>query len=357
MKEVLIMVNKNIRDPYIILFLNSIFKTNYKIILPKEFPSFLPFFKICRSAKSDLIHIQWIHLFTGARVRNPLIKLLRLLNFIIDVYLIKYLLQKKIVWTIHNLHTHEYTNLFLDKISRKFLSKKANAVICHGKSAKKEIIKEYKLTSKKIHTITYGNQFDVYKNEISKENARKILNLNRDDLVFCFFGRIRPYKGLDELINNFKALKKSNNIKLLIVGNPLNNGIKRHLINISKGEKTIIFKFGFIPYNDVQIYLNASDILVTSFKTILTSGIVISGMTFGKPIIAPRLGCIIDYLDDNGAFLYNPQEKNGLLKALQKALKNKEFLPKMGNYNFTLAEKLDWKVVGKEIVKIYDYFT
>ena len=124
----------------------------------------------------------------------------------------------------------------------------------------------------------------------------------------------------------------------------------------SKAFENIKLQLEFIPDDDIQIYFNASDIVVFSFQKILGSAGILLAMSFGKPIIAPRLGCIIDILDEKGAFLYNPIENKSLLMALRKAMENKDKLEEMGKYNLNLARLFEWKKIGTETKKVYEKF-
>ena len=65
-------------------------------------------------------------------------------------------------------------------------------------------------------------------------------------------------------------------------------------------------------------------------------------LSFGKPIIAPKLGCLIDILDEMGAFLYHAREKDGLLKALKESIIKKDTLSKMGKYNIEKVKNVNW---------------
>jgi len=87
------------------------------------------------------------------------------------------------------------------------------------------------------------------------------------------------------------------------------------------------------------------------YKDILTSGAVILAMSFGKPIIAPAIGCIPDVLDSEGSILYDPSEKEGLLKAMKQALDAN--LKKMGEHNFELAKHLRWDEIAKRTYEVY----
>lgn len=52
---------------------------------------------------------------------------------------------------------------------------------------------------------------------MDKMIARNYFGLNEDEKVLLFFGFIRPYKGLDLLIEGL-AKTKSKNVKLIIAG-------------------------------------------------------------------------------------------------------------------------------------------
>jgi hypothetical protein len=46
-------------------------------------------------------------------------------------------------------------------------------------------------------------------------------------------------------------------------------------------------------------------------------------MSFGKACIAPKLNFFNDILDDEGSFLYDQNQLDGLLQAMEKAIEKK----------------------------------
>ncbi len=343
---------------YQYLLAKELFNEGIEVVFPNKLNRGIFLFPISRNVlqlKIRLIHMHWVEGYSGFSSKNKISSVVKFLIFIIDVYIVKYLLKAKIVWTIHNLYSHECIYRKLEKLGRKFFSKKVDAIICHCKYAKKEFIKEFGALENKIHLIKHGN-FTCYENQISKEKARENLNYERNDFIYLIFGSIRPYKGTTNCVESFKKLRKNSNVKLLIAGKSINNEIKRDIINQIKDSPNINFISEFIATDKIQVYLKASDIIVYPFNKILTSGGIFLGMSYGKPIIAPRLGCIPETLDERGAFFYNSQENNGLLIALEEALDNKNKLKEMGQYNLKLAKNFDWKDIAKETKKIYEEF-
>lgn len=139
--------------------------------------------------------------------------------------------------------------------------------------------------------------------------------------------------------------------QLLIVGNPFEDEVATDLLNRCKGNENIRAIFEFIPDDELQVYMNAADVVVLPYRNILTSGAVILAMSFGKPVIAPAIGCMEDLLDNEGSFLYNPSEKDGLVKAMRKALDAN--LKNMGEHNFELVEMLQWDKIAKRTCEVY----
>lgn len=310
-------------------------------------------FSLIKSArcywKPDIIHMIWTHPFIISNRSS--ITFIRLVLFILDVMIVK-LLGIKIVWTVHNKYNHEERHVRLDLLNSRILAKIANIIKVESQGAKREIQKLYKISNaSKIITIPEGNYIDTYPNTIDPVTSRLSLELSADGLVFLYFGQIRPYKGVFELIDAFRNLDPSR-AKLLIAGKPHEVEIGENILKRCKGNESIKTVLEFIPDNDIQIYMNASDIVVLPYRDILTSGAVILAMSFGKPVIAPAIGCIPDVLDNEGGFLYDPSDEGALLKAMQHAL-NADLI-KMGKHNFELAEQLQWDDIAKRTHEIYE---
>jgi len=147
---------------------------------------------------------------------------------------------------------------------------------------------------------------------------------------------------------------KATNTKLIIAGKPQNDQIVEQIKRKVNGLYNIRVVPEFIADDEIQIYMNAADVVVFPCRNILTSGGVILAMSFGKAIIAPRIGCIPDTLDSSGSFLYDPNERNGLLNAMKEAMASRDKLQKMGNHNLELLKKADWENVAKATRHAYE---
>jgi beta-1,4-mannosyltransferase len=300
--------------------------------------------------KPDVLHLHWTDGFIVAG--NWPKTILKTLRFMVELLIVK-VLGIKIVWTVHNLSNHEKINSSYENFVNRILIRFYDQVIVHCVAAQKSAAQSYHLDNRftnKVHVIPHGHYIDCYENIVTRHDARIKLEYDKDAILFLFFGSIRPYKGIYELIDTFCKIENSR-ARLLIVGNPSNDATRKELINRCEADGRINIYLHYVPENEIQIYMNAADVAVFPYTDILTSGSVLLAMSFGKAIIVPRIGCISETLDAQGSFLYDPNNASGLSSALQIALSSD--LDAMGQYNRINAENFNWKKIAQMTLDVY----
>ena len=138
-----------------------------------------------------------------------------------------------------------------------------------------------------VHPI-YDNFGDI----ISKEEARKHLDLPVNEKIILFFGFIRKYKGLDLLLEamNNTSIREAN-IKLLIAGEFYDNKEEYQLI-IAKYNlaNSVYLRTQFIDNSEVKYYLSASDFVIQPYKNATQSGVTPLAYHFEKPMLVTNVG-------------------------------------------------------------------
>lgn len=165
-------------------------------------------------------------------------------------------------------------------------------------------------------------KFDKKLNEIEKQKICQKFNINKNDFVILFCGRLVQIKGVLELI---KAVKKMQNdkIKLLIIGSPnfaaeANSKYVEELKREAEDLKKQIIFTGYVPNQELYQYYQISDIQVIPSLCEETAGLVaIEGMSSGLPIIATKSGGIVEYIDNNCAEII---EKEDIILKLKEAI-------------------------------------
>ena len=185
-----------------------------------------------------------------------------------------------------NIIPHE--NRFFDNILTKYFFKYIDYFIVMSKSVENDLLSLFP-DAKYIYTP--HPLYDIFGKGINKDKSRRELKINESKLIL-FFGLIRPYKGLDLLIQATNILKKElTDFKILAIGDcyenpePYSNMIDEHKIN-----DIFDLRLEFVPHNKVSIYFSAADIIVLPYKSATQSGIVPVAYHFNKPVIVTNVG-------------------------------------------------------------------
>jgi beta-1,4-mannosyltransferase len=179
------------------------------------------------------------------------------------------------------------------------------------------------------------------------------LGINKSDTIFVYFGGIRPNKGIDRLIEAFSRLPDKD-IRLVIAGKPSPPVEYFHRVHyLVSQDQRIHLIAEFIPENEIQIYLNAADVVVLPFERILSSGSVMLALSFGKPVIAPTLGCLTELITSEVGILYDPSYDRGLYDALCLSLDLD--IVAMGGAAYLKAKEFSWQQTAKKTLVAYGF--
>jgi len=179
----------------------------------------------------------------------------------------------------------------------------------------KEYIQQNNFTKKEIKVVANGSingiDTEFFRDNFTqtqKDELRDSLNIQKDDFVLLFIGRVVKDKGIDELIQAFSILDKEiTNLKLLIVGDFEEhlNPIKSKNIEIMKNNQNII-QVGF--QKDIRLYLGISNLFVLpSYREGLPNSLLEAG-SFGIPLLATDInGCNEIIIDKENGILIKPK--------------------------------------------------
>jgi len=256
----------------------------------------------------------------------------------------------KLIWTVHNLLSHE-RQVKGEQYINHMLGHLCNHMIVHSSFGRDAVKEAYRLptnVSEKIHVIPHGHFLDSYDNVVSKQEARAQLGLPADATVFLFFGAIRPYKGVSRLVKAFRKVA-SPKAYLVIAGKPLNGEIAEEIMRACEGDPRIHLCLQNVPAEQIQVYMNASDVTVFPYQDIFTSGSVLLAMSFGKAIIAAQLRYLREVIDPEGALFYRTDDE--LECMLEMALTVD--LARMGARNRVRAQSFNWEGIGRRTSELY----
>lgn len=348
MKNVIFCPNWSKNNPYQKLLANSI-SDNFNVSFSEIPLSSLPFSELLKeNPKTDIIHVHWLTEVIQRILwaKNDAVFYTKLLLLVTDIANVR----RKgvhVVWTIHNRYSHQQFDKKREAIIRKLFYKCVNRVIVHSLSAAKSLTPIYgKRFLDKVTIIPHGNYDGCYPKPTKTSSS---LSANGEELIkLLFFGTLRPYKGVLQLIESYKISAPKNTL-LVIAGSAPDDNYKSQVQKAAANCPQIILKLGYLDDQQLIDNIEDADAIIVPFEDTLTSGSVILAMTQSKAVIAPKAAEIFDCLPpDNSLYYYGHRE----LEALFQKLHEYDFA-KLGRKNREAAGHLNWDSIGQKLANLY----
>jgi glycosyltransferase involved in cell wall biosynthesis len=232
--------------------------------------------------------------------------------------------------------------------SRRYIDR----VIVHEKCFKNILTEEYNFESNRVEVIPIG--VDEINFTLTQKEARGKLNIPLDKKVLLFFGFLAGYKGIDLLLEAFQKLKPEEYFLILAGGKPKRVENNREY---NKWHNPLIKRFdelpnvlraGFVSDRDVEVYFQASDVLVMPYLQILSSsGPMSLAIAHKKPFL------VSDVFreavpDQEMIFQRNPR---ALADKIEEFFQNKY---KFDTYIRSLREERLWSKIGQQTFQLYE---
>jgi glycosyltransferase involved in cell wall biosynthesis len=173
-----------------------------------------------------------------------------------------------------------------------------------------------------VHSQADGNQLRQY---IPRANIQKTplptyealggtkagtlpVEVPRDRALLLFCGFVRPYKGLDILLDALPHVTAKRPIHLLVAGEFWHGGTESYLSQIQRlglaGEVTIIDEY--LPDEILTAYVDRADVIVLPYRSATQSAVIQVAFGRGKPVITTNVGGLAEIVEDGRTGLIVP---------------------------------------------------
>lgn len=233
------------------------------------------------------------------------------------------------------------------KIMAGFIRKLATNYVVHSESDKSLISKSYGIEEDRIQ-IVYHGIYDHYKVH-KKDEIRGKLGIGDEEFVILFFGLLRPYKGVKYLVKAYEKLPEDirKGSRLLIVGETWEDTETENLVRNSECRNRIKMVSKYVGDEEVSEFFSAADVLAIPYTRASQSGVAHIGMAYGLPIIASRVGGLVESLGKyQGALFTEPKDidtlRDALISVMSKNSKDKD------KSKFKPPDELRWENIAKD---------
>jgi glycosyltransferase involved in cell wall biosynthesis len=163
-------------------------------------------------------------------------------------------------------------------------------------------------------------------------------------VVLCF-GVVRPYKGVDVLLDAFRGVEGA---ELWVVGRPLG-------VSLRPSAKVRLVP-RYIGDAELPAFFRRADLLVLPHRSVDLSGVLFAGLAFGKPMILSDVGGFREIVEDHGVGrLVPPNDPSALAAAIGELLADPAERDRLAQRaRVAAAGPLSWDAVAERTQAVYD---
>lgn len=177
-------------------------------------------------------------------------------------------------------------------------------------------------------------------------------DVETEDAVL-FFGNIAPYKGLEYLLRVAPALERRlPGTELVVAGR---GDVDRHADLLARVDN-LTLRNEFVPKEEVAALFQRARVVALPYVEATQSGIIPVAYAFETPVVATRVGCIPEVVDDGETgVLVPPRDEDALLEGLERVLADEARAERMGaNAYEKMQTDLSWGSIAGQTVEAYE---
>jgi glycosyltransferase involved in cell wall biosynthesis len=150
------------------------------------------------------------------------------------------------------------------------------------------------------------------------DSTQPVHNLPKERPLLLFFGFVRPYKGLDILIDALALVRQEFEAHLIVAGEFWDDELK--YINQIKNlglESNVSIVNRYLPDEELVAYVDSADVVVLPYRSATQSAIVQVAFGRGKAVITTNVGGLAEVVEDGlTGFVVPPEDPEALAKAI-----------------------------------------
>jgi glycosyltransferase involved in cell wall biosynthesis len=223
-----------------------------------------------------------------------------------------------------------------------------DAVVAHSEHGARRLREEVGLDPARVRVIPHG-AFD-YLTALPDERPLPDELEGAEGPVILFFGLLRPYKGIDTLLEAFRRLDGA---ELWVVGNPrMDLAPLRALAAEAPGR--VRFLTRFVEDAEIPALFRRADVVVLPYRDAEHSGVLYTALAFGKPMVLSAVGGFPEVAERGAARLVPPEDPAALSAALAELVGDEAARAELASAaRRAAAGPYSWDAVATETLALY----
>lgn len=244
-------------------------------------------------------------------------------------------------------------NYLIKKIVKKVINQ-CDHLHCDAEFVKMKIVNDYKISTEKVTVFPRGIDLNLFK-QSDKSECRKELGLVDNLFIIIFNRHLAPIYGINDLLEGYKIFSKNKNdvLLLLVSDGPMKNETEKFIRDNSLAAK--IKLIGRVPNTKLPVYLNASDVYISTSRSDGTSLSLLEALAAGLGVIVTDVPAIREWVSNDNGIVVPKNSPGEVAKALESYYSSRQLIQKNGATNVELAKaRADWDKNYLKLKEIYN---
>jgi glycosyltransferase involved in cell wall biosynthesis len=213
-----------------------------------------------------------------------------------------------------------------------------DAVVVHSEHGAARLRDELGLDPALVHVIHHGTLTGL---DVPGEAPFAV----PDRPVVLMFGLLRPYKGVDVLLEAWR--RADLDAELWVIGMPRMDVSAIHGPNLRTALR-------FVSAGELAGAFRAADLVVLPYREIDQSGVLFTALAFGKPMLLTRVGGFPEVAATGAAAVVDPGDPDALAAELSSLLGDPERLARMAAASRAAGEgEYGWDDIARHTLDLY----
>jgi glycosyltransferase involved in cell wall biosynthesis len=286
--------------------------------------------RYARSAapQADVVHFQWLTV-------QP-----------VDVHLLPR--GRPLVLTAHDVLPREPRRGQL--AAQRRLYERVDAVVVHSEHGRARLVEALGIAPEKVHVIAHG-AFEHLTHVAGERPLPDELAAVTKPVVLCF-GLLRPYKGIDVLLDAWRAAGLD--AELWIAGMPRMDIAALR----AAAPPSVRWITRFIPDEEVAGYFRRADLVALPYREIDQSGVLFTALAFGRPLLLSAVGGFPEVAGHGAGALVAPGDPLALAQQLRHLMGDDDARARLAaGARAAAAGPYSWDAIAAAHLELYGSLT
>jgi glycosyltransferase involved in cell wall biosynthesis len=253
--------------------------------------------------------------------------------------------KRRVVLTVHDVENHPGERRGWQGRLYEMMVRSADQIIVHGEALRTQFLRVAgQRCPADVVSVPHG-VFSLYR-------AWDDPTIDEEPHTVLFFGRIAPYKGLEDLIAAQPMVTAAvPQARFVIAG----NGPFEPYRSLIRDPGAYEIHNRFISNREIPRLFRRAAVVVLPYVEASQSGVIPIAYEFGKPVIATRVGSLPEVVEDGASgVIVEPRHPEELAAAIVSVLKDAEWRNRLAEGAQCAGRtRLSWNTIAAETARVY----